>query len=117
MLAYDTHENYKRTFYICYSSITNVSRPLWWLIPPMRTIKEHVTDVTPLLEMSAATMVPYSTNENHKRTCNKCLSACYRYYPSIRSVCRSKWCVISPMRTKREHVTDVTPQLEVSAGQ
>ena len=49
-----------------------------------------------------ATMVPYSTHENHKITC-------YRCYFSIKNVTRPLWCLISPMSTIIEHVTDATP--------
>jgi len=76
----------------------------------MRTIIEHVTDVTPLLEMSAGQYGALFHHENHNRTC-------YRCYSSIRIVSRPLWCLILPMRTTIEHVTDVTPLLEISAGQ
>ena len=66
MVPYFTYEDHEITSYICYSCIGSVSRPLLRLILPMRTINKHVTDVTPLLEMSAVIYGALFNNENQK---------------------------------------------------
>jgi len=48
---------------------------------PMRTIREHVTDITHLLEVSAGQNGALFHHENQKRTCDRC-------YSSIKSVSR-----------------------------